>query len=140
MEFFVEIKTADQAFQIIKDWIAEDIDDNGYLSKYDKEAIYNSAIWAIQEVAEHKNIEYQGYFRTKYEKNSEFQRILGKTNFEEQTYKRELYVLMAAQDDQEIFDLFKYIFDITQPWYLDDILLSEMITKINSKGYLFHRT
>lgn len=139
MDFFLQIKNIDQAVHLFNDWIAEDKDFNGNLDEYDKQSNFERAIWLLQEVAEHKKIQYKGYFRTKYEKNSEFQRILGKTDFVEQTAKRELYVFMASQDDEEIFNLLKYVYSVTQPTKLDRTKLSVMIDALKSKGYVFER-
>lgn len=140
MEFFQAIQSKEQVLKMIKEIIDDYKNDDGNLEgEYENETVYDSAIWILQEFAEFKKIEYKGYFRTKYENDSEFQRILGRTNFEEQTNKRELYVFMSAQDDSEIFDILKFVYELTHKSILDDLQLFEMIYKINSKGFLFER-
>lgn len=140
MEFFEAIESKNQVLEMINEIIHDYKNDAGNLEgEYENETVYDSAIWILQELAEFKKLEYKGYFRTKYEKHSEFQRILGGANFEEQKNKRELYVFMSAQDDSEIFDILKFVYELTHKSILDDLQLYEMIYKINSKGYLFGR-
>lgn len=140
MEFFEAIKSKEQVLKMINEIIDDHKNDKDILEgEYENETVYDSAIWILQELAEFKKIEFKGYFRTKFEKHSEFQRILGRTNFDEQQNKRELYVFMSAQEDSEIFNILKFVYELTHKSIFDDLQLFEMIYKINSKGFLFER-
>lgn len=139
MDYNREIKTKEDALisinEMIDDYKSADVD----LTDFEKNEIYNSSIWTLQELAEYKKIEYKGYFRTKYEKHSEFETILGPGGHEEHRSKRELYVFMTAKDDEEIYDILKYVFSKTKNTALGEAELSNLITEINNKGYRFER-
>jgi hypothetical protein len=140
MEFFEAIESKEQVLKMINEIIDDHKNDKDILEgEYENETVYDSAIWILQELAEFKKIEFKGYFRTKFEKHSEFQRILGRTNFDEQQNKRELYVFMSAQEDSEIFNILKFVYELTHKSIFDDLQLFEMIYKINSKGFIFER-
>ena len=138
MIFFREIKTKEDALLSINEMI-DDYMTDGRLSDFEKSEIYNSAIWTLQELAEYKKIEYKGYFRTKYEKHSEYETILGAGGHEEHTSKRELYVFMSAQDDEEIFEILLYVLAVTKSLALDKNLLAEFVFEINAQGIEFQR-
>lgn len=140
MEFFTVIDSDEKALMKINAIIDDMKNEKGILeSDYEKWEVYNSSIWYLQELAEFKKIEYLGYFRTKFEKHQEDERILGKGTFEEQTNKRELYVYMAAEDDFPIYEYLQYSYDLTHSDKLTKSKLTDLIAEINSKGYIFKR-
>lgn len=139
MEFHPEIKTREDALKAINYMIDDYTDGNNALSDFEKSEIYNSAIWTLQELAENKKIEYKGYFRTKYEKHSEFETILGPGGHQEHINKRELYVFMSAQDDEEIFEILLYVLAVTKSLALNKNLLAEFVFEINAQGTKFQR-
>jgi len=140
MDFFTVIDSDEKALMKINEIIDDMKNKEGFLEgDYERWEVYNSSVWILQELAEFKRIEYSGYFRTKYEKNSEFERILGKSSFEEQANKRELYVYMAAEDDAVIYEYLQYAYDLTHSEKLTKSRLTDLIHKINTKGYVFKR-
>lgn len=140
MEFVEPITSKEDALLMISEWIREDKMENGTLTESDQEAIFNSAIWVLQELAEYKGVEYRGYYRTRFEKDSEFQRILWLTDFDEQRKKRELYVHMAAQDDSDVFKCLHYTYRMTRNKFLDEVELFEIVYQINVAGLTFQRS
>lgn len=140
MEFFTVIDSNEKALLKINEIIDDMKNEEGLLEKdHERWEVYNTSVWTLQELAEFKKIEYSGYFRTKYEKSSEFQIILGKSSFEEQANKRELYVYMAAEDDSTIYEYLQYAYDLTHSDKLTKSRLTDLINEINSKGYIFKR-
>lgn len=139
MDFHREIKSKEDALISINEMVDDYKSAEGSLTDFEKSEIYNSAIWTLQELAENKKIEYKGYFRTKYEKHSEFETILGAGGHEEHESKRELYVFMAAIDHLEIYDILKYVFYKTKNIALGKAELLNLIDAINSRGYSFER-
>lgn len=113
--------------------------DGKFDSPYSRESVFNNASWVLQDFAESKNIEYVGYFRTKYEKNSELLRFQSHSFLDEQKEKRNLYVFMSAQDDSDIFDCLKYIYSFTSDIELNDDVLKKEIYDINKWGIIFAR-
>lgn len=113
--------------------------DGKFDSIYSRQSVFNNASWILQEFAEAKKIEYLGYFRTKFEKNSEFLRIQSHPFLDDQTEKRNLYVFMSAQDDPEIFECLSYVYNITHDEVLTENVLKKEILNINRWGIIFAR-
>lgn len=114
-------------------------EDGKFTSIYSRDSVFNNASWILQEFAEEKKMEYVGYFRTKYEKNAEFLRIQTHPFLDSQTEKRNLYVFMSAQDDQEIFECLEYVYNITHDEALNENVLKKEILNINRWGIIFAR-
>ncbi len=112
-------------------------DDGNFDSPYSRDAVFNGASWILQEYAESKKIEYVGYFRTKFEKNAQFLRFQSHAFLDEQKEKRNLYVLMSAQDDEIVFECLKYVYDKTHDEELNDEILKREIFNINKWGIIF---
>ncbi|WP_262711398.1 hypothetical protein [Chryseobacterium mulctrae] len=70
----------------------------------DPEGVYNDVMELIREEAIEKKIEYDGYYRIKWEEEAENVMTFDKEYFENKE-RRDLYVFKAALDDKEIFQL-----------------------------------
>lgn len=114
-------------------------EDGTFDSPYSREAVFNGASWILQEYAESKKIEYVGYFRTKFEKNREFSQIGSHPYLDLMKEKRNLYVFMSAQDDQDVFVCLKYVYDKTHDEGLTPEVLKKEIFEVNQWGIIFAR-
>ena len=72
---------------------------------------YENAIGILHYEANEKNIEFDGYFRTKWEIEAEHPMTFDEEYFENEN-RSELYVYLAAEIDSEIFDCLKYAYDL----------------------------
>ncbi|WP_374440591.1 hypothetical protein [Epilithonimonas sp.] len=75
------------------------------------ELFFENAIGLIQYFAVQKNIEFDGYFRTKWEIEAEHPMTFDDEYFENEN-RSELYVYLAAEADEDIFECLKYAYNL----------------------------
>lgn len=102
----------------------------------DSEGVYNDVMELIREEAIEKKIEYDGYYRIKWEEEAENVMTFDKEYFENKE-RRDLYVFKAALDDKEIFQLLHYIWNLVKGEDLQENILHREIYLLEEKGVKF---
>lgn len=102
----------------------------------DPEGVYNDVMEMIREEAIEKEIEYDGYYRIKWEEEAENIMTFDKEYFENKD-RRDLYVFKAALDDKEIFQLLHHIWNLAKREDLTENILHREIYNLEEKGVSF---
>jgi hypothetical protein len=90
------------------------------------ELFFENAIGLIQFFAVQKNIEFDGYFRTKWEIAADHPMTFDEEYFENEQ-RSELYVYLAAEADSEIFECVKCAYELAnKEQFTRDILHREI--------------
>lgn len=97
---------------------------------------FENAIGILQYAAVQKNIEFDGYFRTKWEIAADHPMTFDEEYFENE-YRSELYVYLAAEADSEIFDSLKYAYDLVHEEKLTTQILHKEIYLLKEQGVEF---
>lgn len=100
------------------------------------ENLFDEAIALLQYAAVQKNIEFDGYFRTKWEIEEDHPMTFGDEYFENEN-RSELYVYLAADADDEIYEGLEYIYNLTHPQKLSKDVLHQEIYSLKEKGVTF---
>lgn len=106
-------------------------DNDGYLMLF-----YEDAIGIIQYFAVQKNIEFDGYFRTKWEIAADHPMTFDEAYFEDEN-RSELYVFLCAEVDSEIFDCLKFSYDLAHNDKLTIEVLHREIYLLREHGVTF---
>jgi len=104
--------------------------------KSNSEHIYDEANALLQYAAVQKNIEFDGYFRTKWEIEEDHPMTFGDEYFENEN-RSELYVYLAADANNEIYDGLEFIYNLTHSQKLSKELLHQEICLLKEKGITF---
>ncbi|WP_073336954.1 hypothetical protein [Chryseobacterium carnipullorum] len=102
----------------------------------DPEGVYNDVMELIREEAIEKEIEYDGYYRIKWEEEAENVMTFDKDYFENKD-RRDLYIFKSALDDKEIFHLLHYIWNLAKGEDLNENILHREIYTLQEKGVKF---
>lgn len=97
---------------------------------------FENAIGILQYAAVQKNIEFDGYFRTKWEIAADHPMTFDEEYFENEN-RSELYVYLAAEADSEIFDCLKYAYDLVHEEKLTTQILYKEIYLLKEQGVSF---
>ncbi|MEA1849211.1 hypothetical protein U9K52_09830 [Chryseobacterium sp. MHB01] len=102
----------------------------------DPEGFYESVIGLMQYEAVQKNIEFDGYFRTKWEIAAELPMTFNEEYFENEE-RSELYVYLSALVDQEIFAYLEYAWNLVNDENLNENILHREIYLLKENGVTF---
>lgn len=102
----------------------------------DPEGVYQNVMELIRTEAIEKEIEYDGYYRHKWEEEAENVMTFDKEYFEDKD-RRDLYIFMAALEDQEIFHLLYNIWNLSKSEDLNENILHREIYNLKEKGVKF---
>lgn len=97
---------------------------------------FENSIGILQYAAVQKNIEFDGYFRTKWEIEADHPMTFDDEYFENEN-RSELYVYLSAEVDPEIFDGLKYSYDLTHDRELNKDILHKEIYLLKEQGVKF---
>lgn len=98
--------------------------------------LFENAIGLLQYAAVQKNIEFDGYFRTKWEIEAEHPMTFDNEYFEDEN-RSELYVYLAAEADHEIYECLEYVYNLTHDEKLSKNILHKEIYELKEKGVSF---
>lgn len=102
----------------------------------DPEGFYESAIGLIQYEAVQKNIQFDDYFKTKWEIAAEHPVTFDEAYFENEQ-RSELYVYLAALIDKEIFNYLEYSWNLIMDEKLTENVLHREIYLLKEQGVKF---
>jgi hypothetical protein len=97
---------------------------------------YDNAIGLLQYAAVQKNIEFDGYFRTKWEIAADHPMTFDEEYFENEN-RSELYVYLSAEADSEIFECLEYAYNLAHDEKLSRDILHREIYLLKEKGVTF---
>lgn len=97
---------------------------------------FENSIGLLQYAAVQKNLEFDGYFRTKWEIEADHPMTFDDEYFENE-HRSELYVYLSAEVDPEIFEGLKYAFDLTHDAELTYEVLHKEIYLLKEQGIKF---
>lgn len=100
------------------------------------EVFFETAVGLIQYFAVEKNIEFDGYFRTKWEMEAEHPMTFDDEYFENEN-RSVLFVYLAAEADPEIFECLKVAYDICHNEKLSNEVLHKEIYLLKESGIGF---
>ena len=83
-----------------------------------------------------KNIEFDGYFRTKWEIEEDHPMTFGDEYFENEN-RSELYVYLAADASKEIYECLEFAYNLTHQPNLSKERLHQEINLLRKKGVTF---
>ncbi|MDF2931196.1 MAG: hypothetical protein K0R36_527 [Chryseobacterium sp.] len=98
--------------------------------------LFENAIGLLQYAAVQKNIEFDGYFRTKWEIEADHPMTFDDEYFENEN-RSELYVYLAAEADPEIYECLEYAYNLTHDEDLNENILHREIYTLQEKGVKF---
>lgn len=97
---------------------------------------FERSIGLIQYEAVQKNIEFDGYFREKWEIEAEHPMTFDEEYFENEN-RSELYVYLTALVDKDIFNYLHYVWGIVNGEDLNENVLHREIYLLKEKGVTF---
>lgn len=115
-------------FQLLGNYIEEDPDD--------MQNFYEDSMNLIRGAAADKNIEFDGYFRERWEISADTIFEFDEEYFED-VDRRDLYVLLSALVDKDIFDYLDYVWHHVYNVKLSEEIITEKIDKLKEKGIKF---
>ncbi|KFF24776.1 hypothetical protein [Chryseobacterium vrystaatense] len=115
-------------FQLLGNYIEEDPDD--------MENFYNDAMNLIRGAAADKNIEFDGYFRERWEISADTIFEFDEDYFENED-RRDLYVFLSALVDEEIFGYLHYVWHHVFHEDLKKAIVETKIFELKEKGIIF---
>lgn len=118
----------DQVFSVLYSTAVEYADD--------LDELFDVSIGVIQYAAVEKNIEFDGYFRTKWEIEAENVMTFDDEYFENEQ-RSELYVYLAALVDKDTFDYLEYVWELVKNEKLTENVLHREIYFLKEKGVGF---
>lgn len=98
--------------------------------------LYEDLVSFIQYQANEKKIEFDGFFRTKWEIEVEHPMTFDEEYFENEN-RSELYVYLAAENDKEVFSWLEYAWNLTHDEKLTENILHREIYLLKEKGVSF---
>lgn len=98
--------------------------------------LYDDMIGFIQYQANEKKIEFDGFFRSKWEIEAEHPMTFDEKYFEDEN-RSELYVYLAAERDEEVFSWLEYAWNLTHEEKLTEDILHREIYNLREKGVGF---
>ncbi|MFP7656066.1 hypothetical protein [Chryseobacterium proteolyticum] len=122
------MNTYDSVFQLLANYIEEDPDD---LVNF-----YDDAMNLIRGAAADKNIEFDGYFRTRWEISADTIFEFDEEYFEDED-RRDLYVFLAALVDEDIFSYLHYMWQFVFHQELTEEIIETRIHELKEKGVTF---
>lgn len=90
----------------------------------------------LRYVAVQKNIEFDGYFRTKWEIEEDHPMTFGEKYFENEN-RSELYVYLAADANKEIYKCLEYVYNLTHKLKFSKRVLYQEIQTLKNRGITF---
>lgn len=115
-------------FQLLANYIEEDPED--------LDNFYDDAMNLIRGAAADKNIEFDGYFRERWEISANTIFEFDEDYFEDQD-RRDLYVFLSALVDKEIFDYLHYVWHHVRGKELTGVIIENRIEQLKEKGVRF---
>lgn len=115
-------------FQLLGNYIEEDPND--------MEDFYNDAMNLIRGAAADKNIEFDGYFRERWEISADTVFEFDEDYFEDED-RRDLYVFLSALIDEDVFAYLHYVWHHVYQVDLTEEIIHENIKKLKEKGVKF---
>lgn len=98
--------------------------------------LYENGIGLIQYLAVEKKIEFDEFFRTKWEIAAEHPMTFDEEYFENEN-RSELFVFLAAEADEEVYECLEYIYNLTHDENLSKNVIHREIYKLREKGIKF---
>ncbi|WP_185246609.1 hypothetical protein [Chryseobacterium bernardetii] len=115
-------------FQLLANYIEEDPDD--------LENFYDDAMNLIRGAAADKNIEFDGYFRERWEISADTIFEFDEDYFEDED-RRDLYVFLSALVDEEILSYLHYVWHHVYNEDLTKEIIESRIEELKEKGVRF---
>lgn len=115
-------------FQLLANYIEEDPED--------LDNFYDDSMNLIRGVAADKNIEFNGYFRERWEISADTIFEFDEDYFEDQD-RRNLYVFLSALVDREIFEYLHYVWHHVHDEELTGVIIENRIEQLKEKGVRF---
>lgn len=115
-------------FQLLGNYIEEDPDN--------LDDFYDDAMNLIRGAAADKNIEFDGYFRERWEISADTIFEFDEEYFEDQD-RRDLYVFLSALVDEEIFGYIHYVLHHVYNEDLTKQIVEKKIEELKEKGVAF---
>lgn len=100
------------------------------------EILFDDMIGFIQYQANQKGIEFDGFFRTKWEIEADHPMTFDNEYFEDEN-RSELYVFLASEKDKEVFSWLEYAWNLTHDEILTENILHREIYLLKEKGVTF---
>lgn len=97
---------------------------------------YDDSMELIRGVAEEKEIEFDEYFRTRWKDSADTIVSFDELYFEN-IDRRDLYVFLSAQVDNDIFEYLSYVWNIVNKENLSSEILKDQVQKLINKGTRF---
>lgn len=117
----------DETFQILFNLVEEDAD---------SPELYHTLISFIQYQANEKNLEFDGYFRTKWQIAADHPMSFDFSYFENEN-RSDLYVYLCALVDKDVFDWLEYAYNLTHDEKLSENILHREIYFLREQGIIF---
>ncbi|SHH68494.1 hypothetical protein SAMN05421866_3470 [Chryseobacterium oranimense] len=102
----------------------------------DLECFYDDSMELIRGAATHKNIEFDGYFRERWEISADTVFEFDEEYFENKD-RRDLYVFLSALVDKDIYSYLEYAWPFTQNEKLTEVIIKDKIQQLKEKGVRF---
>ncbi|KAA2223066.1 hypothetical protein [Chryseobacterium sediminis] len=115
-------------FQLLANYIEEDPND--------MVNFYDDAMNLIRGAAADKNIEFDGYFRERWEISADTIFEFDEDYFEDED-RRDLYVFLSALVDEDIFNYLHYVWHHVFHQELTEDILERRILELKEKGVTF---
>jgi hypothetical protein len=116
----------------IKNLLSEYAAENGENS----DEFFSDAMELIRAEAIERNIQFDGYFRSKWEVEAENVMTFDSEYFED-PYKRNLYVYLSALVNQDIYEMLEYIWPFVNDEDLDENIIHREIYFLKELGVQF---
>lgn len=100
------------------------------------EILFDDMVGFIQYQTNQKGIEFDGFFRTKWEIEADHPMTFDDEYFENEN-RSELYVYLAAEKDDEVFSWLEYAWNLTHEEELSKYILHREIYLLQEKGVKF---
>lgn len=98
--------------------------------------LYRDMIRFIQEKASDKNIEFDGFFKSKWKSEADFP-VTFDSDYFDNAERSALFVYLAALSDEEVYSWVKYAYDETHIEKLSENILHREIYYLKEKGIKF---
>lgn len=103
---------------------------------HEEPEIYHTMIGFIQYQASEKGIEFDEYFRTKWEIEADHPMTFDDQYFENEN-RSELYVYLSAEKDQQVFEWLEYAWNVTHSEKFTPNILHREIYLLKENGTKF---
>jgi hypothetical protein len=98
--------------------------------------MYDESIALLQYAAVQKNMEFDGYFRTNWEIEEDHPMTFDDEYFENEN-RSELYVYLAADASEEIYEGLQFAYNLTHQQKLSKEILHQEISSLREQGVTF---